>query len=96
MEAGKWKWSQDNPLIVIERSNGTLISFDNRRLAAARQASNVDSVPVRILKETGEYLDCKLGERRRMRLTGEQHIRRHYRTLAQRAANYVPNPVVYP
>ncbi|SMC27177.1 hypothetical protein SAMN02745857_02738 [Andreprevotia lacus DSM 23236] len=59
MESGGWKWSQENPLIVIERPDGTLITLDNRRLSAAQQASNVDIVPVRILKETEKYLDYK-------------------------------------
>lgn len=59
MEAGEWKWSLDNPLILIERSDGTLISLDNRRLASAQQASNVDKVPVRILADTDKYLDYK-------------------------------------
>lgn len=59
MESGGWKWSLDNPLIVIERPDGILISLDNRRLAAARKASNVDNVPVRILKPEDRYLDYK-------------------------------------
>ncbi len=59
MESGGWKWSQDNPLIVIERSDGTLVSLDNRRLSAARQALNVDQVPIRILQESDQYLDYK-------------------------------------
>ena len=58
MEQGKWKWSASNPLIVIQRPNGKLVSLDNRRLAAAQQA-NVRSVPIRILKPSDKYRDYK-------------------------------------
>lgn len=58
MQSKKWTWSQENPLIVLERSDGTLVSLDNRRLDAALEA-NVERVPVRILKETDTYIDYK-------------------------------------
>jgi hypothetical protein len=58
MEEGKWIWSLDDPLIVIDRGNGVWVSLDNRRLNAA-VLSNQESVPIVILKPTDGYLDYK-------------------------------------
>ena len=58
MKMKEWTWSQENPLVVMEHPNGTLITLDNRRLDAALEA-NVDLVPVRILKPTDKYVDYK-------------------------------------
>jgi RHS repeat-associated protein len=45
MEADKWDWEKSGPLRVME-VDGQLVSYDNRRLDAARGADNVEKVPV--------------------------------------------------
>jgi hypothetical protein len=48
MKAGNWDWEKSGPLRVMDR-DGSLVSYDNRRLMAAQQA-NLDSVPVQMVK----------------------------------------------
>ena len=78
MEAGKWKWSMDDPLIVIERENGILVSLDNRRLNSAI-LSKQEKVPGRVLKSTDSYIDYKTY---RTAEEAFQYRARHRKTMA--------------
>jgi uncharacterized protein RhaS with RHS repeats len=47
MAGGRWSWERSGPLRVMEQ-NGELVSYDNRRLLAAREAG-LRQVPIELV-----------------------------------------------
>ena len=58
MKNGDWKWDINNPLLLIRRSNGVVVSLDNRRLTAVKKVG-IKSIPLKIFDENDIILDYK-------------------------------------
>jgi hypothetical protein len=57
---GGWDWSKSGPIRVMQR-DGQWVSYDNRRLMAARQAG-LTEVPVQVVEPDAMYSATKTWE----------------------------------
>ncbi len=60
MRAGNWKWAQSGPLRIINQG-GNMVSYDNRRLYAAR-LSDTKCVPIQEVKPDDPHPESTTGK----------------------------------
>jgi hypothetical protein len=56
MRTGKWDWDINNPLVLLRRDGGEVVSIDNRRLTAS-QTVGEKSIPLKIHNPNDKFLD---------------------------------------
>ncbi|RMI37049.1 hypothetical protein EBN88_19985 [Streptomyces triticirhizae] len=84
MRNGAWDWQRSGPLHVME-VDGQLVSYDNRRLNAAREAG-LQQVPIQRVDPSAPHPDSTSG-----RTWGQQFQRRFNDPRNRRAGGVVPN-----